>query len=432
MIGVSMWVGKVVGVENKQYKSRIIDTQIRRRLESIGGILITGPKWCGKSTTGMFHANSFINMDIEENRARYHLAPDAVIDGEYPRLIDEWQDVPAVWDRVRRRIDDYGKPGAYILTGSAVPGKEPSHTGTGRIARMKMRTMSLYESKDSSGKVSLRELFDSNIVPQQLSDLTYSKTVELICRGGWPSVIDLPLPAALDVSKDYIESLAVSDISRADGVERDSSKVKLLLKSLARTVTTAAKVSTLMNDVAKNADDESISDKTINSYLGALKKIFVLEEQAAWSESLRSKTRIRTSPHRHFTDPSLAVAALSATPALLEEDMETTGFLFESMCIRDLDIYTSALGGEVYFYRDEHDFEVDSIIGLDDGRWGAVEVKLGTHEFDAAADNLTKIKKRMEQVMRPPSFLMILNATSGASGTRDDGIHIVPLDLLGP
>jgi predicted AAA+ superfamily ATPase len=297
---------------------------------------------------------------------------------------------------------------------------------------MKMRPMSLYESGDSSGEVSLKELFDSNTVSQQLSDMTYSKAVALICRGGWPSVIGLPLPAALAVSKDYIETLAASDISRVDGVVRDPAKVKMLLRSLARTVTTSAKVSTLMNDVAINTGDESISDKTISAYLGALRQIFILEEQAAWSESLRSKTRIRTSPHRHFTDPSLAVAALSATPELLEHDTSTTGFLFESVCIRDLDIYTSALGGEVFFYRDEHDFEVDAIIGLDDGRWGAVEVKMGTHEFEDAASNLIKIKERMAKVMQPPSFLMILNATGGASGTREDGIHIVPLDLLGP
>jgi predicted AAA+ superfamily ATPase len=419
-------------MKNEKYRPRIIDARIERRLESTGGILITGPKWCGKSTTGMVHANSFVNMDAPENKARYQLAPEAILEGAYPRLVDEWQDTPSIWDRIRRRIDDYGRPGAYILTGSAVPGEDPVHTGTGRIARMKMRPMSLFESGDSSGKVSLQDLFDSNSVPQLLSEMTYSKAVELICRGGWPSAIGLPLSAALDVSKDYIEALADSDISRVDGIARDSSKVKLLLKSLARTVSTAAKISTLMNDVSMNAEDENISDKTIHSYLSALRQIFVLEEQAAWSESLRSKTRIRTSPHRHFTDPSLAVAALSATPKLLEDDTQTTGLLFESMCIRDLDIYTSALGGEVFFYRDEHDFEVDAIIGLDDGRWGAVEIKMGTFEFEDAADNLLKIKERMEKVMPAPSFMMILNATGGASGTREDGIHIVPIDLLGP
>jgi predicted AAA+ superfamily ATPase len=379
----------------------------------------------------MFHANSFINMDIPENRDRYYLAPDAILEGEYPRLFDEWQDTPSIWDRVRRRIDDYGKPGAFILTGSAVPGEKPSHTGTGRIARIKMRPMSLFESGDSTGEVSLKTLFASNSVPQQLSDMTYSKAVRLICRGGWPSVISMPLSAAMDVSKDYIEAIAVSDISRADGAARDYSKVKLLLRSLARTVTTAAKVSTLMNDIVINTEDTSLSDKTIHAYLNALRQIFILEEQEAWTESLRSKTRIRRSPKRHFTDPSLAVAALSATPELLESDMNTAGFLFESMCIRDLDVYASALGGQVFFYRDEHDFEIDAIIGLDDGRWGAIEIKIGTHQFDEAAGNLLKLKARMEKVMRAPSFLMILNATGGASGTRADGVHVVPIDLLG-
>jgi predicted AAA+ superfamily ATPase len=416
----------------KNYRPRIIDEVIERRLKSTGGILITGPKWCGKSTTGQFHAGSFVNMDIPENREQYLLAPDLILDGEPPRLIDEWQDTPSIWDRARRKIDERGKTGQYILTGSAVPAEQPSHTGTGRFARIQMRTMSLFESDDSSGSVSLKGLFEGHIPAPAKSTLTYEQAVALICRGGWPQILTLTERDALDVSRDYIEAVATSDISRTDGIRRDPQRVRLLLRSLARTITTAAKISTIRTDVSANMDNDGISEKSIHNYLNALRQIYVLQEQNAWTESLRSKTRIRTMPKRHFTDPSLAAAALAITPQALLRDTETAGFLFESMCIRDLDVYTQPLGGRVCYYRDENDFEVDAIIQLDDGRWGAAEIKMGTHQFDEAAGNLLRLKERMSDVLPPPSFLMILNATSGVSAMRGDGVWIVPIDCLGP
>jgi len=416
----------------KNYRPRIVDEIVGRRLTSTGGILITGPKWCGKSTTGLFHAGSFVNMDIPENREQYLLAPELILDGEYPRLIDEWQDTPSIWDRARRKIDEYGKTGLYILTGSAVPAEQPRHTGTGRFARIQMRTMSLFESGDSNGNVSLRELFEGRIIEPSRSTLTYRQAVSLICRGGWPQALALTEQGALDVSRDYIEAVATSDISRVDGIRRDPQRVRLLLRSLARTVTTAAKISTIRTDISANMDDDGISEKSIHSYLNALRQIYVLQEQNAWTESLRSKTRIRTMPKRHFTDPSLAAAALAITPQALLRDTQTAGFLFESMCVRDLDVYTQPLGGRVCYYRNEKDFEVDAIIQLDDGRWGAAEIKMGTHQFDEAARNLLRLKTEMSDALPPPSFLMILNATSGFSAMRDDGVRIVPLDCLGP
>jgi predicted AAA+ superfamily ATPase len=293
--------------------------------------------------------------------------------------------------------------------------------------------MSLFESGDSNGVVSLKALFNDGRLAAQTSTLDYQRTVALIGRGGWPGVLDMDNNDALEVSRDYIEAIAQSDISRTDGVVRDPRKVRLLLKSLARTVSTSAKISTIRADIFNGIDDDKgVSERSIHNYLAALKRLFVLYEQEAWTEGLRSKSRIRTMPLRHLADPSLAAAAMSVTPTMLLRDTETTGLLFESMCVRDLDIYIQVLGGRVCYYRDENGFEVDAILQLDDGRWGAVEIKMGVHQFDEAAANLIKLKERMAKVLPPPSFLMILNATAGFSATREDGVLVVPLDLLGP
>ncbi|MDR3120902.1 MAG: DUF4143 domain-containing protein [Clostridiales bacterium] len=421
----------------KDYRPRIIDAQIKARLASTGGILLTGPKWCGKTTTGLFHAKSSVYMDLPENRERYQLAPSLVLNGAFPRLIDEWQDMPSIWDRVRRRIDEESRSGLYILTGSAVPADTPSHTGTGRFARLKMRSMTLFESGDSSGSVSLGDLFDGKPVEPAASDLNYEKAVWLICRGGWPSTLRLSdRRAATDAARDYINALTASDISRVDGVARDPQKVRLLLQSLARTVAAPANISMLRADISAHTQDADVSERSVHSYLNALRQIFVLEEQPAWAspQTLRSKTRIRTTPKRHFTDPSLAAAALFATPDKLARDPETAGLLFESLCIRDLDVYAGALQGGVYHYRADNGLEIDAIVQLDDGRWGAVEVKMGSHRFEEAAASLIKFARKMAECpsMPPPRFLMILCATGGAAATRADGVHIVPLDCLKP
>ncbi|MCL2631565.1 MAG: DUF4143 domain-containing protein [Coriobacteriia bacterium] len=414
-----------------EYRPRIVDEIVKKRLQSSGAVLITGPKWCGKSTTGLYHSKSSAFMDMPEVRELYRLAPDLILDGEYPRLIDEWQDTPDIWDRIRRIIDESRKQGLYILTGSSTPTIDPSHTGTGRFSRIQMRTMSLFESGDSTGDISLKDLFDGKGLRALQSKMTYQQTIRLICRGGWPGIIDLDDEAALTVSRDYIDSIAEIDISRTDGVSRDPAKVKLLLRSLARTITTSAKVGTIQTDISLHSDEE-VSTRSIQNYLSALKRLYVVAEQEAWSESLRSKSRIRTMPLRHFTDPSLAVAAMSATPSMLLRDPETSGLLFESMCFRDLTVYADALGGKVCYYREANGFEVDIIVQLDDGRWGAIEVKMGVHQFDLAATNLLRLKDKMADVLIPPSFLLVLTATSGYSAARPDGVLIAPLDLLGP
>jgi predicted AAA+ superfamily ATPase len=297
---------------------------------------------------------------------------------------------------------------------------------------MKMRPMTLFESGDSQGTVSLEQLFDTNTVEPAKSTLDYAKAIELICRGGWPAVIDKPLDVAMDLARDYLEALITTDISRVDGTRRDPAKLRVFLRSLARTVATPAKITTLQSDIAMHNDDFEIADKTIGSYLGALRQIFVLEEQEAWPYALRSKKQIRTSPNRHFTDPSLAAAALGATPDALAHDTQTAGLLFESMCVRDLTVYMQALKGQVYYYRDSNGLEVDAILQLDDGRWGAAEIKMGTFQYDEATENLLALQKLVDGIVQPPSFKMILTATAGYCATTPEGVHIVPLDCLRP
>jgi len=414
----------------KLYRPRVIDPKISQLLRISGGIQITGCKWCGKSWTGIYHSRSSAFIGTESGRMVAEMDPELVLRGEEPRLIDEWQDVPNLWDVARMNIDFGARKGMYIFTGSSVPPQNStSHTGTGRFASVTMRPMSLFESGDSNGSVSISGLFDGKAVVSSLSKMNYETAVRLICRGGWPAGLTMDADDALVIPRLYSESLINSDLSRIDGIKRDPGIVRSLLASLARNNATTAKTPVLAADISK---DGPVSEQTVRSYMDALRRIFVIEEQPAWSPSLRSRKRMRTSPKRHFTDPSLAVACIEAGPAMIINDPNTAGFLFESLCYRDLSIYSSAFGGRVSYYRDDSDLEVDSIVEYGDGRWGAVEVKMGYKDVDKAAANLLRLKNKLADETVGPSFMMVLCATGGAAYMRKDGVAVVPVDCLGP
>ncbi|MEY5044670.1 MAG: hypothetical protein RJA19_1897, partial [Bacteroidota bacterium] len=357
--------------------------------------------------------------------------PSLLLQGASPRLIDEWQVAPVLWDAVRYEVDRRGDVGAFILTGSAVPRDHAvMHTGTGRIARLKMRTMSLLESGESHGEVSLQALLDG--VQEDAgsqSKLSVEDYAYLICRGGWPAGIQRKGDAALRTANDYVESLIQHDVSEVDGVEKNPERVRLLLRSLARNIATMANYPTLLGDLEATA--LQLSERTVATYLNALERIFVVEDVPAWLPSLRSKTAIRTSAKRHFVDPSIATAVMRARPQALLEDMETLGLLFESLCTRDLRVYASHLDGDVFHYRDKSGLEADLILRLRDGRWGAIEVKLGQSAIETAARHLLALAQRVDEVkMGAPAFLMVL--TGGVYAyRRADGVWVVPLGCLG-
>jgi len=397
----------------------------------MGAVLIEGPKWCGKTRTGMRHSKSALFIGDANSANLAKIGPELALEGERPRLIDEWQDAPILWDVARRAVDMENGRGMFIFTGSsAPPDGSTRHDGTGRFARLRMSPMSLFESGDSSGAVSLSGMFDSGDVPKLRSDLDYRRTVRLICRGGWPGSLGMSDEEAIELPYEYVKSVIASDVAAPGEGRRDSSRTELLLKSLARNSATSAKIASMARDMA--ADGAAVSEAAVSAGIDALRRVFLIEEQSAWTPSLRSKSRIRTSPKRHFADPSLAAAALGAPPAVLERDVRTAGFLFESLCYRDLRAFATAMRGEVRHYLDNTGLEVDEIVVLRDGRWGAAEVKLGTFEFDKAARNLRALAERVGESVGPPSFLTILTATSGISYKREDGVSVVPMDLLGP
>jgi predicted AAA+ superfamily ATPase len=355
--------------------------------------------------------------------------PSLLLKGENPRLIDEWQMSPVLWDAVRFEVDKRGVPGQFILTGSAVPADNvTAHTGTGRFARILMRPMSLYESKESNGTVSLTDLFDEKYEIEGISDLSIEQIAFALCRGGFPATINKSGVTALRMSVDYVEAIINQDISRVDGVEKNPNRVRLLLRSLARNVATMTSVQTILKDM--EGFESSISDKTFEVYYNALQRIFVVEDMPAWSPSLRSKTAIRTSPKRHFVDPSIATAVMRINPAAVLQDFEYFGFLFEALCVRDVRVYAQRNDGDVFHYRDKSGLEADMIVQLRDGRWGAIEVKLGNRQIEQAANHLLKLKEKIDtDKMREPSFLLVLTGGQYAY-RRKDGIWIVPIGCL--
>lgn len=419
----------------RQYLSRIADNLLRERLESSGAVLIEGPKWCGKTWTATEISESQLYMQDPDRQVSYLKAadtkPSLLLQGATPRLLDEWQTAPVLWDAVRFAVDERGKSGQFILTGSAVPPDNVvQHTGTGRISRLLMRPMSLYESKESNGSVSLKELFDKKTEINSFSELSIEQIAYAIVRGGWPASIGESRKSALRHAIDYVEAIINADISRVDNIEKNPARVRALLRSLARNISTLATIRTIRDDIAMGSDDQSISDKTISQYLNALNRIFVTENLPAWNPALRSKTTIRSSPKRQFVDPSIAATVMRLSPEQLLEDFNFFGFLFESLCDRDLRIYAEAIDGQVFHYRDAGGLEADAVVCLNDGRWAAVEIKLGSREIEEAAVHLLKLKEKVNtEKMREPSFLMILTGTEIAY-QRADGVFVVPIGCL--
>ena len=421
-------------MENK-YLKRIADRVLQDRLAASGAVLIEGPKWCGKTRTALENSKSHLFMQDPDKAISYLKAadtkPSLLLKGDTPRLLDEWQTAPVLWDAVRFMVDQRGKSGQFILTGSAVPKDNVvQHTGTGRISRLLMRPMSLYESMESNGSVSLKALFDGETEIDNFSTLTIEQITFAIVRGGWPASIGKSEKIALRHAIDYVEAIINTDVSRVDGIEKNPVRVRALLRSLSRNISTLATIRTIHDDIAMGDAEESISEKTISQYLRALDRIFVTENLPAWNPVLRSKTAIRTSPKRQFVDPSIAAAVLRLTPSRMLEDFNYFGFLFESLCDRDLRIYAEAIDGQVFHYRDASGLEADAVIALNDGRWAAVEVKLGSKEIEDAAVHLLELKNKVNtEKMREPSFLMILTGSEIAY-RREDGVYVVPLGCL--
>ena len=415
----------------KEYLKRIVDKKLDILLESTGAVLIKGSKWCGKTRTAEERAASAVYLHNIKEQSNYSeilkTDPSILLEGKTPRLIDEWQNAQILWDGVRFAVDQRGEPGQFILTESAVPADDATmHTGTGRIARLLMRPMSLFESLESNGSVPLSSLFSGERI-KGMSSLTLRGLAFALVRGGWPISVGEREPLAFQHAENYVEGVIESDISRVDGVERSPSNVRMLLRSLARNISSEAKLTTIRNDITA---DRPITEKTIASYMNALERTFVIEDLPAWNPNIRSKTALRTSPKRHFADPSVAAYILRVSPDGLMKDFKTFGLLFESLCIRDLRVYAQANGGEVFHYRDKGGLEVDAIVSLHDGRWGAIEIKMGAGHVDEASENLRKFKGKVNtDKMGEPSFMAVITAGEYAY-RRSDGIYVVPIGCL--
>ena len=421
----------------KKYRKRIADDILKRKLEGKGAVLIEGPKWCGKTTTAEQFAASVLYMDDpekkEQNIAMSELSPKRLLNGDTPRLIDEWQLAPKLWDAIRFEVDHRSKLGQFILTGSAVPADttEITHSGTGRFTWITMRPMSLYESGDSTGEVSLENLFSGTKDIEGDSNLSIDRLAFLVCRGGWPQAVDMRDEIALDQAFDYYDAVVHADINRADGVQKNAEKVKRLMRSYARNQGAQVPNTVLSRDISAN-EDTPINEETVASYVDALRKIFVVEDMPAWNPNLRSKTAIRSSDTRYYIDPSIAAAALGIGPNDLINDLNTFGFLFETLCVRDLRIFADSLGGEVYHYRDKDGQECDSVIHLRNGKYGLIEIKLGGSKLiEDGAKSLKAMKDKIDtDKMNAPSFLMVLTGTGDFAYCRKDGVYVVPIGCL--
>lgn len=434
------------------YKNRVADRLLAEKLEAFGAVLIEGPKYCGKTTLASQQAGSILSMadtdTLGQNLALARTNISRLLAGAPPRLIDEWQIAPQFWDAVRNEVDKRNEDGQFMLTGSAVPPKPKKdengniieeenihHTGTGRISRLRLRTMSLWESEDSTGDVSLEELFINPDTVDGVSDIDLDRLAYLTCRGGWPkAVLKKSEKAALAQAFDYYDSVVSNDIKRVDDIDRDEELTKRIMRSYARNQGTQATVGTILADI-KSSGDERMSDSTVYSYIKALKEIFVIEDSIAWNPNLRSKTAIRTSDTRYFIDPSIATAALGMGPKDLINDMETFGFIFETLAIRDLRVYADALDGKVYHYRDKNNLECDAVIHLRNGSYGLVEVKIGgTEPIREGAESLKTLSSKIDSTrMKTPSFMMVLTGIGNFAYKRpEDGVLVVPIGCLRP
>jgi hypothetical protein len=427
-----------------KYLERIADRLLRERLDAFGAVLIEGPKWTGKTTTAEQQARSVIKLQDPDNADEYLTTaaakPSLLLKGEQPRLIDEWQDAPNIWDAVRVAVDNSGgTPGQFILTGSNTVDKSKiRHTGTGRISRMKMYPMSLWESKDSSGQVSISELFNNPDydIDGATSNLDIPQLIRLACRGGWPATLQMTEQAGFLVSKDYVNSVCENDISAVDGTRRNPKIAKLIMRSYARNISTLAKKSNILADITASGDI-NISMDSFDDYVCALEKLFVIQDIDAWCPSIRSKTALRSAPKRCFCDPSIAVASLGISADALETQLKTFGFIFEQMCARDLRAYTADFNSRLSYYRDRYGLEADFVLHLEDGRYALLECKLGSHEIEDGAKHLLKIKQLIKEYnksenqvpLREPDLLIVI--TGGQmTYTRDDGVKVIPLGCL--
>ena len=420
----------------EEYRPRIIDDTIEEYLKSFGAVCIEGPKWCGKTWTSAYHSKSEIYMGDPagnfQNRNLAQMSPDLVLSGETPRLIDEWQEVPPLWDAVRHRVDQTGKKGQFILTGSATPNhKGIMHSGAGRIARIRMRPMSLYESGDSSGEISLKELCSDHMIPAMTGEVQLQDLIAYIIKGGWPGNLGTPMEQASLLPMQYINAIIEDDVYRMDGIKRNKDKMKLLLRSLARNESTTATNISLARDI-KDKDDTDIDKDTVADYLDIFQRLFLIDNQTAFSTNIRSSVRVKQAEKRHFCDPSLACALLNATPEMLLYDLQTLGFLFESLCDRDLRIYAESFGASFYHYQDYDNKEIDAVIELSDGQWCGFEIKLGANQIDEAANNLLNINKKIKDDPKgkPAKVLCVICGLSNAAYQRPDGVYVVPITAL--
>ena len=423
-------------MDKQNYKPRIIDKQVEEYLQTFGAICIEGPKWCGKTWTSSYHANSkFFLADPSgnfQNRKLAEIDPNTVLEGAAPRLIDEWQEYPPLWDAVRYKVDQSAQKGQFILTGSATPNhKGILHSGAGRIAKLRMRTMSLYESGDSSGQISLEALCNGTLTPAMTGEVDLKNLIILIIRGGWPGSLDLPLKQAALLPQQYLQAVIDDDVYRIDEVKRNTQKMRLLLMSLARNESTTATNALLKADI-KEKDAQDIDANTVTSYLDIFKRLFLTDNQPPFASNVRSSVRVRQAEKRHFADPSLACALLKLTPEALLNDLETLGFMFEALCERDLRIYAESFGGTLYHYQDYKNREIDAVIELPDGKWAAFEIKLGANQIDQAAANLKQIQREFEEDKKavPPSVLCVLCGLSNAAYQRPDGVFVIPITAL--
>jgi len=423
--------------EMKEYLPRLVEERLEKQLKAAGCVVIEGPKWCGKSTTAKRYSRTVVELQRTKVLRQYQTylttEEENLLKGEKPILFDEWQKIPEIWDNIRWDIDTNGGRGKYILTGSAKPKDEPKegegrHSGTGRFAKITMRPMSLYESLESSGEVSLSDLFSGIPKISGNSKVTFNRIAHLVCRGGWPESVGDDDETALLIAENYFRSLTDEDITNVDEIKRDPIRARKILRSYARNVSSFASNVTIMEDVS--AENGTLDEKTLASYSNAFRKLFVIEDLPAWSPKLRSKTVMRTASKRQFVDPSIAAAALGASPADLINDVKTFGLLFETLCTRDLRIYAEKLGGDVLQYHDSSGLEADAVIHLKNGDWGAAEIKLGGDLIEEAAGKLLKIKQKIDtDHMREPKFLMVVTGLNYAY-RRPDGVYVVPIGCL--
>ncbi len=421
--------------DKKQYKKRVVDGLVDRYLKTFGAICIEGPKWCGKTWTSSYHSKSELLLGDPagnfQNRSLAEISPSLVLEGEVPRLIDEWQEVPALWDAVRHTVDQRAEKGQFILTGSSTPKRKGIlHSGAGRIGKIRMRTMSLYESGESSGNVSLESLCNGEMTPAITGEVDLRNLANYVVRGGWPGNLNVPIENASILPESYIEAILNDDTGRIDGKKYDINKMRLLLRSLARNESTTASNKKLLNDI-KTFDDESIDSDTVSMYLDVFNRLFLLDNQPPFSSNIRSSVRIKQAEKRHFCDPALACALLKATPQRLLGDLETFGFLFEALCERDLKIYAESFGASVYHYQDYSGREIDAVVEMPDGRWCAFEIKLGANQIEKAAENLVSISNSIQENGGiAPSVLCVICGMTNAAYTLPNGVFVVPITAL--